>query len=198
MGLPQRDNYADRLRAQARALQRRAFDLIREAEGLKAEAVELFTDADLLDNTHVHVTVGGRVQVPEPTPITRTVTAPTPVAKPPAPDHGAIFAERVCTILRNVGAGMTVGQVAECIGAPKIRVKAVLDRLEADGAIYRTGKTRATRYHVTEDEPVRTGTATLHVFTKQTKPRELEDRRVAWSTEAPVPVGALPAVDDDS
>lgn len=178
--------YADRLRAQARALQRRAFDMVREAEGLKAEAVELATEADLLDNSHTHVTVGaGRLHVPAPTPV-------APAA--PKADMGALFAERVCELIS--AGGMTVAQIAEHLCAPRQRVKAVLGRLEDDGRVYRTGQTRSTRYHLAAPEPDRSGSATLRVFTKTMPARELEDREIAYTTEAPAVAGALPDRDD--
>jgi ABC-type phosphonate transport system ATPase subunit len=178
-------SYSDRLREQASALQRRAFELIREADALKAEAVELRTDADRLDREPVRVAVGAGTRV-----LPRLVPNDEP-----AGDHDVEYMGRVRDLLATAG-GMTVRQVAEHTHTSATRARAALGRMEALGVVTKFGRTAGTRYTLVEDEPKRTGVATLHVFTKTMNRRELVDREVAWSTEAPAVVGALPARDD--
>jgi len=160
---------ADRLRAQADALQRRGFELCRMGEELKAEAVELRTDADRLERESAGL----------------VARRPALVDVSATPDHDAVFLARVADLLGQAG-GMTVSQIAEHLGTSRLRVKAACRRGEEAGALFRTGQTRGTRFHRVEAEPDRAGEPVrLHVFTKTMPARELEDREVAWTTEAP-------------
>lgn len=169
---------ADRLRSQAAALRRRGLQLCQEGEDLKRDALELAMEADRLEIVPV------------------TVKRDAPVTVPSGDDvaRDASFTARVAELL--AGGGMTIRQVAEHLNTSRMRVRGALGRLEEAGAVYRSGYGSGTRYHGVEPDPVRTGTATLHVFTKTTPARELEDREVAWTTEAPAEVGALPERDD--
>jgi DNA-binding transcriptional ArsR family regulator len=174
---------AERLRIQAHALECRARALKAEADGLKAEAVELRTDADRLEREPVRprrrdatAHARGRLSL---------VTAD--------PD----FQGRVCATLAH-SEGLSSHALAEHLGASQGRVRAALKRLEEAGKVVRTGATRRTRWFLAgepEPEPARTGVARLHVFTKTMDRRELEDRELAYTTEAPAVVGELPERD---
>lgn len=174
---------AERLRIQAHALERRASDLREEAAELKAEAVALRTDADRLEREPVrvgtrHVSVRGRASL--------ALVAADPDLQ-----------GRVCATLAH-SEGLSSHALAEHIGCTQGRVRATLKRLEGAGKVVRSGAFRSTKWYLAgepEPEPVRTGTATLHVFTKTMSKRELEDREVAYTTEAPAVVGELPERD---
>lgn len=158
---------SDRLRVQARGL-------IERAEELMAEAAEIFRDADALDgearDSMRYVAVRGR----------------PPLSIVHADED---FQGRVCDALRH-SEGLSTHALAEHIGSSETRVRAALKRLEESGTVVHTGAFRTSRWYIAgtaepEPEPVRTGTATLRVFTKTTPERELQDREVAWTTEAP-------------
>jgi hypothetical protein len=175
---------AERLRIQAHALERRARDLKAEASELMAEAVELRTDADRLEREPV------RIRQADATARTRgrlsLVTAD--------PD----LQGRVCDTLAR-SEGLSSHALAEHIGCTQGRVRAALKRLEEAGRVVRSGAFRSTKWYIAgepEPEPVRTGMATLRVFTKTMNARELEDREVAYTTEAPAVVGELPERDE--
>jgi DNA-binding transcriptional ArsR family regulator len=107
------------------------------------------------------------------------------------------FQGRVCATLAH-SEGLSSHALAEHLGASQGRVRAALKRLEEAGKVVRTGATRRTRWFLAgepEPEPVRTGVARLHVFTKTMDRRELEDRELAYTTEAPAVVGELPERD---
>jgi DNA-binding transcriptional ArsR family regulator len=174
---------AERLRIQAHALERRARALKAEADELKAEAVELRTDADRLEREPVRIRQArcDRARAP-----LTLVTAD--------PD----FQGRVCATLAH-SEGLSSHALAEHVGVTQARVRAALKRLEEAGKVVRTGAFRSTKWYVAgepEPEPVRTGVATLHVFTKTMDRRELEDRELAYTTEAPAVAGELPERDE--
>lgn len=177
---------AERLRIQAHTLERRARALKAEASELMAEAVELRTDADRLEREPVRI---GR----------RDATARTRTRGPLSlvtadPD----FQARVCDTLAH-SEGLSSHALAEHVGASQGRVRNALKRLEEARKVVRSGTTKNTRWYLAgepDPEPVRTGTATLHVFTKTMDRRELEDRDLAYTTEAPAVAGALPELDE--
>lgn len=130
--LPREVTDADRLRLQADALQRRGFELIREGEDLKAEALELRNLADRIEREPV--TVG-------PAPPLRVV------------DHDTEFMSRVCDALQAAREPMPTGALAEHLGASTTRVRAALTRLEATGVVTRSGLKRGTRWRMADEEP---------------------------------------------
>jgi hypothetical protein len=123
---------ADRLRAQADTLQKRGFELIREGEGLKAEALELRNLADRIEREPV------RVGAPA-----RTFRAV---------DHDAEFLSRVCEALQAAREPVATGHLAEHLAATPERVRAALTRLESTGVVVRSGLKRGTRWRMADDE----------------------------------------------
>lgn len=143
MALPQLElTDADRLRAQADTLQKRGFELIREGEGLKAEALELRNLADRIEREPV------------------SVGTPAP-ARFRAIDHDAEFLGRVCDALQAAREPVATGHLAEHLAATPERVRAALTRLESTGVVVRSGLKRGTRWRMADDEPAPTNVRAL-------------------------------------
>lgn len=172
---------SERLRGQADALQGRAFELRREADSLLAEALELRNDADRIERGPAII----------------------PALRVAGQDRDAALMRKVCDTLRR--GPKSRADVADHLGLSPLRARTILDKLVTAGAVERYGATRSTRYGLApEPEPATERTdlaaaiaeaenATLRVFTKTLSERELEDRELAWTTEAPGAVDALPA-----
>jgi tRNA splicing endonuclease len=124
---------ADRLRLQADTLQKRGFELIREGEDLKGEALELRNLADRIEREPV--TVGPA------SPSLRVV------------DHDTEFMTRVCDALQAAREPVATGALAQHIGATAARVRTALTRLEATGVVVRSGIKRGTRWRLADEEP---------------------------------------------
>lgn len=161
----------DRLLGQASALDRRADALAREASDLRREAMELRLTAERVDRAPLRIVNSAEVAE--------------------RVEHDTAIMDRVLATVEAAGR-VSSTYVADHLGITPARARASLARLVEVGAVERTGARRTTRYAVPDPDPDRVGEATLRVQTTTIPERELDDRRVAWTTAEPAQHDGVP------
>jgi FaeA-like protein len=167
---------AERLRAQAKAFQARA-------EALKVEALDLLRDSWALEREADNLET---IQPARPKLAVAGVKT----------ERDTALLERVAGYLSTVELAAS-SEVAEHVAITQTRARAALARLEAIGMVVRSGAKRGTRYRLTEETEVPTPIdgskgATLRVLSSMhPTPKELHDREVVHTTEAPAHADAL-------
>lgn len=108
---------------------------------------------------------------------------PTPLRVAPDPERDAALRRTVCDALTT--GPKSVARIARDLQLAKPRVRVLLDGLITDGTIEKIGQTKGMRYGIasTAAAPAQAAVA-LRVVTAGTPERELDDREVAYTTEA--------------
>lgn len=128
---------------------------------------------------------GPYAAVYEHVPTDKPELAPVAVAPADRGEHDAAMRRTVCDSL--VMGPRSLARISRDLQLPKPRVKSLLDVLIEAGRVEKQGITKGTKYALAGpavSAPGRIATAQLHVVTVGTAPRELDDREVAYTTEA--------------
>lgn len=126
-------NGAERLRAQAAALDANAEDLVAQARALREGAVELRLEAERLERAPLRMVTNNRSH-----------------GNGSSGQHDTEFMGRICELLAGSGR-LSTGEIADHLNATAGRARVALARLETIGMVRKTGLKRGTRYELTDD-----------------------------------------------